>query len=199
MATDSEEKAMKKINWLRFMLLFIVLVVVIWIGKNKITEWKMENGKEIQAAKDENEKKEEIKRRIIKIASEYNAIINWDDSLDRRKYSFEVYKAMKPNDIRPILIIASLRDIIKRDDKYFILFNHRNMIICMFSLECSHSQVSQLLEQKPNRYGRYAVIAHIKSVQKQEYFTQDGELIEINERFFANGQCVGLVYLQDGF
>ena len=198
---------MKKINWLRFMLLFIVLVVVIWIGKNKITEWKMEKGKEIQAAKDEKEKEEEKKRIISKIASEYNAMINWGDLLNKRNvYSIEVYKAMKPEDMRPILLIASLKDIIKRDDKYFTEFNHRNKINCIFSLECSHSQVSQLLEHKTGRYDKYAVIAHIKSVQKQEYFIASendseygGESIVIRERFFANGQCVGLVYLQDGF
>jgi hypothetical protein len=85
---------------------------------------------------------------------------------------------MKPEGMRPILIIASLNDIIKKDDKYFTYWSIRRSLFgsptlssninCLFYLECNNSQVSQLLAHENNGHTRYVVIAHIKSVQKQE-------------------------------
>jgi Na+-transporting methylmalonyl-CoA/oxaloacetate decarboxylase gamma subunit len=186
---------MIKIKW--FIVLFIVLVVVIWIGNNKITQWKNEKEIEIQSAKNRKEKRDKSKRAIIQMASKYNAITNWQDLLGSKKvYSYEVEKAIKPKDGRPILIIGRVRDIINKNDLLFMsgYFNLKG-IKYSFSLECNQNQVNQIIEHKSDLGSSYAVIARIISVTKQDYYNKD----ELVNGFLVDGQCVDFIYLQGGY
>ena len=188
-------------KWQRFILIFIILVIVILVGKYKFEEWRIDKDTKIKATKYQKEEREVNERLISQLASKYNAIINWDNfPIKDNIYSIDLERVLKPKNERPLLILSWINDIITDGNKSLVKFNNiinknGKILRILFVLEFNQNQLDQILKYRSDKLAGYAIVAHIKSVQKSNFSNDEGEL---EEGFSAIGQCIDFVYLKDG-
>lgn len=98
-------------KWKLFFIIFIILVVVVWIGKSKYEHWKIEKEQKIQDVK----KAEKLDNLVKELASKYNAIINWHNTSNSNiTYSIDLERLLENKNGRPIILLGTVSDIFKR-------------------------------------------------------------------------------------
>jgi hypothetical protein len=132
---------------------------------------------------------QQIKKQVLELCSQYNAITDWKKKLDIRDedpvdttllYSIQVQNVLlDPND-RPYLFFCSIVDIKKVRETYLLIAcqtpptdleispNTSNINLSL-RLACDSEQVQQLLEQKATAFNRYAIIATVKTIRKPNF------------------------------
>lgn len=149
-----------------------------------------------QLEKERLEKERQTKEKVQELCSRYNAVVDWEQG--HLEYTVEVEDALIRTNGRPVLLFASVEDIVRESDKYTIYCHSgysglglaQQMLAVLGGLE---------------RYGleRYAVVARISSVKKvrfkleahaqgYEYGEVDVELKRANV-FIAKGICLDLI------
>jgi hypothetical protein len=61
-------------------------------------------------------KKQEIKQKVQQLCSRHNAVADWKES--RVKYTVEMEEVLVGTDGRPVLLFASVQDIVRESEKY---------------------------------------------------------------------------------
>jgi len=94
----------------------------------------------------------EIEKKMIEMAKHYNAVIDWEKTLELEEifpmpYTLEVQNALIREDKRPVLFIASIQDIERSGNEYIISFDRRGSFPGLFILKCSELQVQKILNQ----------------------------------------------------
>src|SRR5208337_1312968 len=186
----------KNKNLQRFIFLAIALVVAIWFGKNKYTEWKIEKDEKIQTAK----KQEDMERLVKQMVLKYNANTEWPDRISDNKripYSIELQDIMIREN-RPILLYARLYDIVNKNNKFMVHFKmhlSKAATSLVFILECNLDRIKIIKEANPQSmwpvFGKYAIIAKVSEIQKQEH-QEDGDSWK---GFIISGKCLDLLYV----
>jgi len=165
------------------------------------------------------EKQAEIKREhIIKqLATEYNAIVDWDKNID---YTIQLQKLLT-DERKPIVFTGNPIDVFKKDDKYYIRFlkssdDLLSLTKFYFTLECDVTTTSMILSKQPPRKdefsfsdidlwekGTFAVVAKINKITKpslqitglsDEEGSVDFEYSPSNT-FLLEGKCIAVSYL----
>lgn len=133
-------------------------------------------------------------------ASRYDAETDWGEIFRDRDYfkeiyTFEIQTALLRTDSRPLLILATLEDITKDNDTYFLHFS--TLATEQFSflmpelhlvLEADKSLIDTVTSRADRFVDEYAVIATISSVSKPTRVTDEG-----SNFLFVQGLCVDLM------
>ena len=136
------------------------------------------------------EKERQTKEKVQELCSRYNAVVDWEQG--HLEYTVEVEDALIRTNGRPVLLFASVEDIVRESDKYTIYCRYGGF---------------NLLQQILGELERYAVVARISSVKKvrfkleayaqgYEYEEVDVELKRANV-FMAKGICLDLIPVGD--
>lgn len=182
-----------------FIIILVVFITGIWIISNRIEQQRIE--KEEQRIEAENRAK--IEQAISDMVAKYNAVTNWTDVFDKKEFWEKTYVIQFQNAIlftngRPILFYASINDIWKEGDQYYVRFEDFLRDI-YFEIKCSEKQAKRLSEHP----GTYAVIAQIEQIYKKEFpdiYTKGADFdIVINDIFVATGNCLDFLHKDDLF
>ena len=156
-----------------------------------------------------------VPRLISEFASLHDAVTNWQDGFGNHSadeiYTFEIKEALLNTDNRPLLFLAFIEDIEKRDDTYLLRFNTEfgdlDSRYLRLVLEGDQGVVDKILRRR--RRGSLlssaglVVIAKISSVSRpsfqikaQSADLEDADVtIESSDFFVVEGQCVALMFL----
>ena len=166
------------------------------------------------------EKKHQIQKNVQKLCSQYDAITDWRQNIDKKgsgeyTYTIEVEDALIRTDGRPILFYGVPHDIVKETDKYLVYWDYGwgtllrrtryfGFLGCNidFVLDCTPSQVEQIMHHPASGFDDYAVIAQISEVEKIRYELSSGENgekvhVETSDVFMVKGKCLDLLLMAD--
>jgi hypothetical protein len=200
---------MKKVYQIAALVIVIGGIFVWWLHiKNDTTEKAIT----IQA------KEESTRKAIIELADKYNAVVNWSEPLSKKPFlspvfTIEVEDALLRKDNRPVLFLAKVGDVERKENKYLVRFFsagglEKSSSMFEFILDCSDEQVSKIIQQQIEYGDRYAVIAAINKVKKLAFevtpviegYGEDAySSIEIDtpDTFVATGRCIDLLFVKD--
>lgn len=145
----------------------------------------------------------EIGKKMIEMAKHYNAVIDWEKTLEPEEifsmpYTLEVQNALIREDKRPILFIASIQDIERSGNEYIISFDRRGSFSGLFILKCSELQVQKILNQpQESLWDNYSIIASISNVKKTRFSLTSSSFGEYSEVLIAKGDCLDLMFIGD--
>lgn len=165
------------------------------------------------------EQKHKITEEVQKLCSQYNAVTDWKQHIDKKgfgehTYTIEVEDALIRTDGRPILFYGSIHDVVRKPDKYLVYFGSgwgtllRNPFFGVFGcdihfvLDCTPSQVEQIMRHPASGFDDYAVIAQISEVEKIRFELSSGESgekvhVETSDVFMVKGKCLDLLLVAD--
>lgn len=198
--------------------ILVVLFTVFFNGCQKKTEEEKKEG---------NEKYQQIRKEVLELCSQHDAIIDWYRNLGLKDTLFEALYSVKIQDVflnqnkRPYLFIVQIPDIKKVNGKYLLIADQiypleaTQGILIHLRLFCDEVTVEKIFERRPSYVDEYALIATIKSIEKPysslsltEYDTDtyNDDRPHPDERvgwmydnsFIATGQCEDLVFLWGG-
>ncbi|HZX12933.1 MAG TPA: hypothetical protein VFF49_00865 [Thermodesulfobacteriota bacterium] len=198
----------------------IVLALVIGIVLNLISCQDSANQAKKEKTESEKIKTEQIKQAISEMVARHNAIADWKKSffpkdpnaLLNNIYTIDLEAALVRSDNRPILFVAPVVDVERRDNKYFVHFQTGGFILhslfspdIHFVLECDSEQAKKIMAQQPNMFDEYAVVAFISSVRRAMFkvnadpvSSEEADLVvEPSGIFIVNGQCLELLFIGD--
>lgn len=147
---------------------------------------------------------EELLEEFAEFASRYDAVTDWGvvfedpDAILEEVYTFEIEDALVRTDSRPVLILATLEDVTKENDTYFLHFSTL-WSTGPFSYSFQIPELRLVLEGEKNLIDKvtsgprtfideYAIIATISSVSNPTLFTN-----ETSEFLVVRGHCVDLM------
>jgi len=140
---------------------------------------------------------------ISEMANRYNANVNWDDFLDAQNdsiahnaYTFQLESALITSDKRPILFTASIYDITRKEDIYYIQFVNVLDIEpeLVFILECNKNLINKIMERPLESFDEYVVVASISTVQKPGYEGKTDNIPETSNIVIARGGCLDIMF-----
>jgi len=187
----------------------IASAIGIWVVSNIISSQHSKAEKE----KAEVEKKIQIEQTISNMVPTHNAVTDWKKNFDKKSaflgqiYTVQVEDALIRSDGRPVLFFASVDDVTRQGNKYYVHF--RNWFDLdpdiRFVLECDSEQVKKIMSQKVDLFGQYAVVALISSLQRPKFelraYPHSGEdaevVVESSDIFIARGRCLDLSFVGD--
>jgi len=146
---------------------------------------------------------EERVEEIAEFASQYDAVSDWGvlfedpDAYLEEVYTFEIEGALLRTDSRPVLILATLEDVTKENDTYFLHFS--TLSANQFSYSFLIPELRLVLEGEKNLidtvtsgprtfFDEYAIIATISSVSNPTLLTN-----EPSDFLVVRGHCVDLM------
>jgi hypothetical protein len=146
---------------------------------------------------------EERVEEIAEFASQYDAVTDWGvlfedpDAYLEEVYTFEIEGALLRTDSRPVLILATLEDVTKENDTYFLHFS--TLSANQFSYSFLIPELRLVLEGEKNLIDtvtsgprtfldEYAIIATISSVSNPTLLTN-----EPSDFLVVRGHCVDLM------
>ncbi len=157
--------------------------------------------------------KEITHKAIIELADKYNAVVDWSEPLSKIMspvYTVEIENALLLKDSRPVLFLASVIDIERKENAYMVRFSNDfgEDPQIEFALNCSDEQVRKITQQQSEsrEWENYAVIAVINKVKKVRFnfvaITEGSEdsysasiRLENSDTFIATGHCLDLVFV----
>jgi hypothetical protein len=200
---------MKKIFQIAAYVIVIGGILIWWLHiKNNTTE----------KAITKQAKEESVHKVIIELADKYNAVVNWSEPLSKKEFlspvfTIEVEDALLRKDNRPVLFIAKVKDVVRKENEYLVRFLaagslETSSLMFEFILDCSDEQVSKVIQQQIEYGDCYAVIASINKLKKVAFevtpvVDSDDEgnygAIEIDtpNTFVATGRCIDLLFVKD--
>jgi hypothetical protein len=179
-----------------------------WVfAKNDESKTKSTEPKSMEQAR-----KESIHKAIIELADSYNAVVNWREPLRIKPFTIEVEGALLRKDNRPVLFLATVEDVERKENKYLVRFVTDNLdvlpVLAMFEfvLDCNDEQTKKITQQQIEFWERYAVVAEIQKVRKvifglkADNYTEEPEIsIDTQDVFVATGKCLDLLFVGDYF
>jgi hypothetical protein len=147
-------------------------------------------------------KRKEVQDSIARFAAKYNAVVDWQNNLRSQTRGATIYTAqlapvLVRTDARPILFLASVRDVAEEGDRYILLLDGRVNVTSRFllQLECNADQANLAMSRRRGEWAdRLAVVATITSVNSAviAVHDEDGgtEQKPVSE---ATGRCVDLM------
>jgi len=156
-----------------------------------------------------SEAEKNITRQLIQeMVTKHDAEQHWfNDSLAYEDiYTLELQEMVLDNNIRPILVYASIADIMKTDTGYkVILSNNFNLPIfdLYYELILSEEQAKYILSQKGSIFDNYAIVADIKQVDRVSRISIDegfGDYasflsVDILGYFIIRGKCLDILFV----
>src|SRR5438445_10258119 len=134
---------------------------------------------------------------LANMVSKFNADAEWHEQISKLPvFTVDVEAAIKTAP-RPILFIATIDDIEKRDNTYLLHFAITRIGTneIAFALKCSSEKAERVIRDH-SFMDEYAVIASISSVRKVDCMTasgDNGQRVDIQDHFLAEGECVELL------
>jgi hypothetical protein len=196
---------------------WVIVIGVIIVGWQVYT--KNESNEQARKETTEQARKETTHKAIIELADKHNAVVDWKEPLIKKHidspFTMEIEDALLRKDNRPVLFLATVSDIERKENKYLAHFCMADLELeCLstivVALDCSDEQVRKITQQQSESRDleNYAVIAVINKVKKVAFgikpvVTNDGEEncgeIEIDTPniFVATGRCVDLLFIGD--
>lgn len=183
----------------------IILVILVGFSIYQFSKkWGVSSSSEKKEVKVES-KQEKITREL---GSKYNAVVDWGKNI---KYSVQLQEALV-NSGKPILFVGYVEDVLKENNKYFIVFTTDYLTVpyIRFTLECPEDKISEILGKVAKNpddstwglFGDYIVVAKINDVKKtklQISGSVNGEDVELeyssSDVFIANGSCIDFSYI----
>jgi hypothetical protein len=207
---------MKKFFQIAVWVIVIGGIIVWWQIYTKNIEQKGKYSEQ-KAKSAELAKKESTHKAIIELADKYNAVVDWNKPLNKILnlmspiFTVEVEDALLRNDNRPVLFLARVEDIKRKEDKYLVSFLMDDSALEYWStinvaLDCSDEQVRKIMQQQYDReWENFAVIAEIQKVRKVEFnLKAEGDFEEPKIRvdttdsvFIVSGKCLDLLFVGD--
>jgi hypothetical protein len=195
---------------------FQIAVWVIVIGGIIVGWQECKRYSERKAKSAERAKEESTRKAIIELADKYNAVADWKKPLSKiwsdvlDVFTMEVEDALLRKDNRPVLFLAQVKDVERKEGAYTVRFWNEfgKMPQVEFVLDCSDEQVRKITQQQRSQYGsNYAVIAAINKVKKvafevtpviEGYGEETHGKIEIDtsDAFVASGHCIDLLFVE---
>lgn len=147
----------------------------------------------LQGCGQRNHKRNDLgDERVSVLAAKHNALTDWGKSIISKKpkdfrrvtyrglYSAELEALIDDGSGRPFLFFASVKDIEKREKKYFL--HLRNFLDdLLFDMECSEQLARRILDQDES--GEYAFVSRASLVQLAD---------ETTDRLLITGSCLDL-------
>jgi len=141
----------------------------------------------------------ELVEEIAEFASQYDAETDWGEIFRDRDYfegiyTFEIQAALLRTDSRPLLMLATLEDITKDNDTYFLHFTTLGIDQFSFLMPELHlvleseKNLIDTVTSHANSFLEYAIIATISSVRKPTRVTDEPSLFLV-----VQGHCVDLM------
>jgi len=150
----------------------------------------------------------ERERKVNLLKEKYNAYYEWTDSLDvygldETIYTVDLQKVLIRDDMRPVLFVGYLRDLLIDEGAYKAHFSDVYMDI-QITLECTKEIFEKLRKNLDRRtFNEAAVVARIDKVIKRESvkvlypetIEYDVEFqVESFDVFIASGTCIDFVF-----
>ena len=165
-----------------------------------------------EAARVEAARRAQLQRSLAETISKHNAVTDWQKSLSDQAqsryhvYTVEIQHALSRHDGRPIFFLGGVRDVAKRDGKYYaVLDGWTDLAFSItFILELQPEQVELLLDDCADPLlDMYAVVAAIGSVEgtplRLVAHPSDGDDAEISldseGSITARGTCLDLLFI----
>jgi hypothetical protein len=187
--------------------------VAVWFTFTNNATTKMEKAKAAKGIEDAAAQKE-TQGAITQLGSKYNAVSDWNKPLSEKSlispiFTIEVEDALLRKDNRPVLFLATVKDVERKENKYCIRFLVDDLeelglfTKIEFILECTEEQAKTITHQPITFWTRYAVIADIQKVEKAIFNLKaesDSEETKIgvstnDNIFFATGKCLDLLFV----
>ena len=174
----------------------------------------------------QEERKHKIAEEVQELCSKHNAVKDWKQRIGKKDfgehiYTIEIEDALIGTDGRPILLTASIHDIVRESDKYLVYFSRGSILSFFlasasdldfllsfdvhFVLECTADQVKEIIHNPAAMLDYYAVIAQISKVEKVRFKLEgkygSNEDVTVNletaDVFIAKGKCLDLLFVSD--
>jgi len=184
--------------------------VIVWWVFAKNDEPKT---KSAEQAKTKQAKEESTRKAIIELADKHNAVVNWSEPLSKKLFlspvfTIEVEDALLRKDNRPVLFLATVKDVERKENKYLVRFVVgflEELPMIEFVLDCTDEQAKKITQQQIEFLERYAVIAEIQKIRKVMFdlkANNDNEEPEISvdttdDVFIVSGKCLDLLFVGD--
>ena len=148
-------------------------------------------------------KADQTQQNISQFADRYNAVTDWRKAFRGKTptdviYSAEVAPMFVRADARPVLFIASLRDVTSDGDHYAIYFDGRINFHSEFRLllTATPDQAKLMMSSPRGDENRYAVVGQIQSVDSAEKQVLDSdEGTTLKSISLAKGRCLDVMPL----
>jgi hypothetical protein len=149
-------------------------------------------------ARKERAQKERDRRKAIvsALATSHNADVGWSEGDDA--WTAEVQDRLMRSDKRPVAGVASLNDIERDGNSYFVKLDYGDVFgpVIRFVLKCPHPEPTQkpsllLGEQYTTLLGpHYAFVARINRVRRSDLIDSDEGKLHTRRRWIAEGECL---------
>lgn len=143
-------------------------------------------------AQEEAKRQADWESRISRLLESDNAVRDWEKQLEPnvRTFSAELTPLLVRQDGRPIFSIVSLRDVSTSEGGYIIEFQEggRFWPPLRLRLRCTSEQAQLAMAE---RFGEYALVARIESVESMDSDASGGSFLR------ANGTCVDLMHSEE--
>jgi len=181
----------------------VLLVVCVW---GVISHFRSESQRKLFEERRTEADEARIQQSIVQLANANGAILDWKRAFGGGRAMDELFTAeLAPvfvrADGRPLLFIASLRDVNTSVAGYEIEFETRANLKSKvrLTLQCSREQANQVMQEPRDSGGRYAVVARILAV-KSGYELIGQDAAEDGERdqhriTVASGNCIQFLYI----
>ena len=206
----------------------IVLAVGYWIVSGIISIRRAGTEKQAaeQAANAEEQKVQaekllKIKKSVQNMVTKYDAVTDWQGSLEKDGiepiFTVEFQDLLIRKDSRPLVFVAAVEDIVRDSNNYIAHFhNSYNTLLSAdvhFVLDCTPEQVQEIMKQSIDSYLNYAVITQISGVRKvnleltahaEDIISSDEYSFEVDissrlepsDTFVATGRCLDLLFVE---
>lgn len=174
---NSEHQSMCSVREVLGAVLSLIVVLALPIGGTYLY-WKSSHDEKVHEQALVSAKRERdnaIRADILALAGRYSAIADWwkglgKDSMESEVFSASLTKLLVRRDGRPILFVASLRDVSEDAQGYIIDFDAPVTFLkqMRLRLRCTEAQGQAALSFSRNERRRYAVVARIDSVQSAD-------------------------------
>ena len=206
---------MKKFFQIAAWVIVIGVIIVGWQvrAKNESKIKSTEQAREESAKQAEQTRKETIHKAIIELANKHNAVVNWKEPLSKIEsyvFTMEVEDALLRKDNRPVLFLATVLDVERKENKYllhFLVEDLEGLSVIKFVLDSSDEQVKKITQQQfEDRLSeKFAVIAEIQKVRRVVFNLKaeiDSEepvirVVTTDSIFIVSGKCLDLLFVGD--
>lgn len=135
---------------------------------------------------------------LTAFANAHNAELEWRKHLPDLEttvllFSIDLENALTLPDAKPVMFIASLEDARKIGAEYYLIFrSNLQWNDLRFELKCPADQVEKILDDRPDIFNVYAVVAEVRSVTKLSTIESDeyGVSYSSNDLFRVNGRLI---------
>jgi hypothetical protein len=178
--------------------------------------------KDIEKKKVESEHNLQMERQTKELTTRYNAVIDWKGAFKEDSiagfYSIQVQEALLNTNGRPVLLLGTVDDVLKRDNQYIVrIFTWLNLLTGIyFELLSTEDQVKRLLKipTEKIKYGiathspfmdEVAIVATIENIRKPVFEVGTNPLgegeaeitIQSSDIFIGTGKLLDFLYVGD--